>query len=268
MDFIKKHYEKILLGVVLVGLAVAVVFLQFLVSSEQSKLNELTSNVLNPRVKPLTNIDLTMLDSSLKRMATPATIDFGPPNRLFNPMPWQKGVDGHIIPSQKVGPTAVTVTNIVPLYLRLTLDSVNTSDSGPKYVIGIEKQAAVIPSQRTKKQTYSSLNPPSKNDTFTMVDVKGKPDEPSQIIVQLNDTTERAIITKDKPFSRVDGYMADLRYDPEKKNWPDKRVGAVLPFNGEDYKIVAINASEVVLSAPNQKKWTIRYSQQAATATP
>jgi len=265
MDFIKKHYEKVLLGFVLVGLAVAVVFLQFVVSSEQGKLNDLTSSVLNPHVKPLTNIDLTSLETSLKRVAAPATIDLGPPNRLFNPMPWQKSLDGRLIPSQKVGPTAVTVTNIVPLYLRLTLDSVATSDTGPRYVIGIEKQAAVLPSQRTKKQTYCSLDPPSKNDTFTMVDVKGKPEDPTQIIVQLNDTTERAVITKDKPFSRIDGYMADLRYDPEKKNWPDKRVGAVLPFNGEDYKIVAINSSEVVLSAPNQKKWTIKYNQ---TGTP
>jgi len=264
MDFIKKHYEKVLLGVVLVGLAAAVVFLQFLVSSEQAKLTDLTTTVLNPKVKPLTNLDLTIIDAALKRAAAPATIDLGPPNRLFNPMPWQKSVDGRLIPSQKVGPTAVTVTNISPLYLRLTLDSVTPSDSGPKYVIGIEKQAAPNAAQRTKKQAYSSLNPPTKNETFTMVEVKGKPEDPTQIIVQLNDTTERAVITKDKPFTRVDGYMADLRYDPEKKSWPDKRMGAVLPFNGEDYKIVAINSSEVVLSAPNQKKWTIKYSQTAA----
>ncbi len=263
MDFLKKHYEKILLGFVLVGLAVAVVFLQFLVSSEQAKLSELTNTVLNPKVKPLTNLDLTILDSALKRVAAPATIDFGPPNRLFNPMPWQKTFDGRIIPSQKVGPNAVTVTNLLPLNLVLTLDSVTTSDSGPKYVIGIEKQAAAITAQRTKKQTYCSLNPPTKNEVFTMVEVKGKPEEPTQIIVQLNDTTERGIITKDKPFTRVDGYKADLRYDPEKKSWPDKRVGAVLPFNGEDYKIVAINSNEVVLSAPNQKKWTIKYNQPA-----
>ncbi len=264
MDFLKKHYEKILLGVVLIGLAVAVVFLQFLVSSEQAKLNDLTTTVLNPHVKPLASLDMTNLDLALQRAATPATIELGAPNRLFNPMPWQKSLDGRLIPSQKVGPNAVTVTNILPLYLKLSLDSVTTSDSGPKYVIGIERQAAVSVSQRSKKQSYCSLNPPTKNDVFTMVDVKGKPEDPSQIIVQLNDTGERGILTKDKPFTRIDGYMADLRYEPEKKSWPDKRIGAVLPFNGEDYKIVAINSNEVVLSAPNQKKWTIKYAQTAS----
>ena len=260
MDFLKKHYEKILLGVVLIGLAAAVVFLQFVVSSEKQKLTELTSSVLNPKVKPLTNLDMTLLDAAIKRVAAPAMIDLGPPNRLFNPMPWQKSADGRLIPSQKVGPNAVTVTNVAELYLKLTLDSVTVSDSGPKYVIGIEKQAAPMAAQRTKKQTYCTLQPPTKNETFTMVDVKGKPEDPSQIIVQLNDTGERAAITKDKPFARVDGYMADLRYDPEKKNWNDRRNGAVLAFNGEDYKIVAISKTEVVLSAPNQKKWTIKYN--------
>ena len=268
MDFLKKHYEKILLGVVLIGLAVAVVFLQFVVSSEKEKLTNLTTTVLNPKVKPLTNLDLTVLDSTMKRVAAPVLLDLGPPNRLFNPMPWQKSADGRLIPSQKVGPTAVSITNITELYLRLTLDSVTPSDSGPKYVIGIQKEAATVAAQRVKKQTYCSLSPPTKNETFTMLEVKGKPDDPSQIIVQLNDTTEHAVITKDKPFTRVDGYMADLRYDPERKSWNDRRTGAVLPFNGEDYKIVAINKNEVVLSAPNQKKWTIKYNLNSTNAPP
>ena len=262
MDFIRKHYEKVLLGVVLIGLAVAVVFLQFVVSSEQQKLSELTATVLNPKVKQLTNLDLTVLDSALKRVAAPATIDFGQPNRLFNPMTWQKSLDGRLIPSQKVGPNALVVTNIVPLYLRLTLDAVTP---GSNYMIGIQKEAAPVPGQRTRKQALCSLNPPTKNDTFTMLEVKGKPEDPSQVkvIVQLNDTGEHATLVTNAPYTRVDGYMADLLYGPERKFWSDKRVGAVLPFNGEDYKIVAINQSEVVLSAPNQKKWTIKANTPA-----
>src|SRR5262245_55355756 len=110
MDFLKKHYEKILLGVVLIGLAAAVVFLQFVVSNEKEKLTTLTATVLNPKVKELTNLDLTLLETALKRVDAPSMIDLGPPNRLFNPMPWQKSADGRLIPSQKVGPTAVTIT--------------------------------------------------------------------------------------------------------------------------------------------------------------
>ena len=266
MDFLKKHYEKILLGVVLIGMAVALALLPFFISSDKQALADMSSSVLHPKVKPLTNLDMTLPDQTLKRLASPAVIDFGPPNRLFNPMPWQKTADGHLVLRESVGPNRIVVTNITPLYLELTLDSVNTSESTPQYVIGIEKQAAAVVSQRRKTQRLCSTNPPSKNETFTMVEVKGKPDDPSQIVVQLNDTGEKAVITKDKPFRRVDGYTADLHYDLEKKTWQHERVNSPpLTFNGEEYKIVAINQNEVVLSAKlNGKKWAIKANPTAA----
>jgi len=267
MDFLKKHYEKIILGVVLIGLAVAVAVLPFFISSEKEKLKDMQSQVLHPKVKPLTNLDITVSEQALKRLASPAVIDLGPPNRLFNPMPWQKAADGHLIPRESVGPNRIVVTNITPLYLILTLDSVQMSDSGPKYVIGIEKQAAPSASHRNKRQSLCSTNPPTKNDTFTMLEVKGKPDDPSQIVVQLNDTGEKAVITKEQPFRRVDGYMADLHYDLEKKVWTHRRANTPPPlsFNGEEYNIVAINQNEVVLSAKvNGKKWAIKANPTAA----
>jgi hypothetical protein len=48
MDFLKKNYEKILLGVVLLGLAVAVGFLPFKIASEKQKLKDMSDSVLNP----------------------------------------------------------------------------------------------------------------------------------------------------------------------------------------------------------------------------
>jgi hypothetical protein len=190
-------------------------------------------------------------------VAAPFVADFSAPHRLFNPMPWQKAADGHLIPQGKVGPSRLSVTNITPLYLTLTLDSTTLSDSGAKYVIVVDRKAF-----GKKKSTYCKVN--DKTELFTLLEVKGKPEEPSELIVQLNDTNERGVITKDKPFQRVDGYTADLYYDLEKRPWKDRRVGATLSFNGEDYKIVAINQNEVILSAPNQKKWTIKYNPNVA----
>jgi hypothetical protein len=258
MDFLKKHYEKLILGLVLLGLAGAAAFLPIKISSEKTDLQTAKDKVLNPKVLPLTNLDMTAADAAVKLMATPQLINFSEPNKLFNPMPWQKTPDGRLIPGTKVGPTALTVTNIVPLYLRLTLDQVTVLDTGTKYVIGVENQAASKAPDRHKKQKYSTLN--TKNDVFTLISVKGSPNDPSQLVVTLNDTGEQAIISKDKPFQRVDGYMADLKYDLEKKSWVNKRVGQTLPFNGEEYNIVAISQNEVVLSAKNQKKWTIKYN--------
>jgi hypothetical protein len=72
-------------------------------------------------------------------------------------------------------------------------------------------------------------------------------------------------LSKDKPFRRVDGYSADLKYDPEKKTWQGQRIGANLKFAGDDYIIVAIDPGAVILSArSNQKKTTLTYNPQSS----
>jgi hypothetical protein len=263
MDFLKKHYEKILLGVVLVGLAAAVVAMLFVISAEQQRLAEISNSVLHPNVKPLTNLDITIAEQALKRAAAPSSVDFGPPNRLFNPLAWQKASDGRLIPREKVGPGLLIVSNIQPLYLILTLDKINTSPVSTNYIIGIERQAAPTVGQRSKTQKLCGMDPPTKNEIFTMVAVNGRPDDPTGIVVQLKDSGERAVIpAATNGFHRVDGYTADLRYPPENnKSWLGRRANSqpLLGFNGEEYNIATINQNEVVLAAKsNGKKWTIR----------
>jgi hypothetical protein len=268
MDFLKKHYEKVLLGVVLLGLAVAVAFLPFKIASEKQKLEDMRNQLIHPKVKPLPNLDLSQPDNVLKRVAAPTLVDFSAPHRLFNPMPWQKAADGHLIKvdTTNIGPNAVTITKMIPLYLKLTLDSVTVLDSGNRYVIGIENEAAINPRERNKTQKYCSVN--SKNDIFTLREVKAPPDNPTNVsvVLELNDTGKRVTVSKDQPFRRIDGYMVDLKYGPENKTWTNRRVGAALFFNGEEYNIVAITENELVLSAKsNQKKWTIKYSASASS---
>jgi hypothetical protein len=182
-------------------------------------------------------------------------------------MPWQKAVDGRLIRADatNVGPNAVTITKLTPLYLKLTLDSVTPLDTGTRYVIGIEKEAALNPRDRNKTQKYCSLN--TKNETFTLRDVKAAPDDPTNatVVLELNDSRQRVELSKEHPFRRIDGYMVDLKYAPESKTWTARRVGAELYLNGEGYNIVAITENDVVLSAKsNQKKWTVKYIASAA----
>jgi hypothetical protein len=259
MEFLKKHYEKIILGVVLLGLAVAVAFIPFKVASERESLRSKRESLIPRSVKPLTNLDLSLPEAALKRVTTPVVLDFTTVHRLFNPVPWQKGADGHLIKfdDTHIGPKAVVVTKLSPLYMIISLDSVNISDSGPRYVISVQKEAAAQPSQRVKKGHYCKLN--DKTDSFILRKVDGPPEDPTKLTLELTDTGETAVVTKDQPFKRVDGYMADLKYGPENKTWTSKRVGsAPLLFAGEEYNIVAILQNEVVLSAKsNQKKWPI-----------
>jgi hypothetical protein len=259
MDLIKKHYEKILLGIVLVGLVVALGFLPFKISSEKDKQNELTTSVMPRSVKPLTNLDLSIQEASLKRAATPAILDFSTTNKLFNPMAWQMAADNRLIRSDKTGPSSVLVTNIIPLYLKISLDAVTISADGtPRYLFGIENEAAPSPDKR--KKTSKSYKVGEKSELFTFEEVKGPPNAPTAVVVKLNNGDIQVTIPndKDKPWKRVDGYLADLRYELQNKSWPKQRVGAVINFNGEDYRIVGISKSEVTLLSPLEKKYTIR----------
>ena len=267
MDFLKKHYEKVVLGVVLVGLAVAAGFLPFIIASQKAEMSVATRPPV--KVDSISNLDLRLPEQSFQRAVAPAAIDFGPPNHLFNPMPWIKTPGGHLILGEKVGPNRLVATNITPLYLKLSLETVNVLPTSTNYLIGIENQAAAQVAQRRKRTSLCSMNPPTKNETFTMVEVKGKPEEPTAIVVKLNDWGTNVVILKDTPYMGVAGFIADLSYDLEKKAWYRQRDNGPTPviFNGEEYNIVAIRQDEVVLSAKsNQKRYTIK-ALSAATNT-
>ena len=107
MDFVKKNWEKILLGVVLVGLAVAVAFLPLKISREREDLR-IQSETRTPKVVPLIPPDLTIAAADLKRTAVPTTLDLSTGHRLFNPVLWQKSVDGSriikVTTGREIGP--------------------------------------------------------------------------------------------------------------------------------------------------------------------
>jgi len=264
MDLLKKHYEQILFGAVLLGLLGALIFLPFMINSDRAKLLEISIEFTKPHVKPLPPLDLTGQSNAVQQIQLPYQLDFEATNRLFNPVEWQRAVNGDWIKIEtgnEIGPRAVKIVKITPLYFILTLDSVQTNEFGARYVIGVEQQAASAPWQRARRQHYASVG--EKNDTFTITAVNGPPADPTQLVLQLTDSSETATVSKGKPFRRVDGYMADLKYAPEVKSWDDRRMGDDLKFAGDDYIIVAINQNEVVLSAQsNQKRTTLTYKSQ------
>lgn len=261
MDFLKKHYEKILLGVVLLGLVGAMMFLPFLILHDRNILDDNRKRIIYHSVQPLAPVDLTVDSNALQRLQLPYQLNFESTNKLFNPVEWQKAVDGSLIKIEsgnEIGPQAARVVKIAPLYFILTLDSVETNEFGVRYIIGVERQSASASWQRTKRQHYASAG--EKNEAFTIIAVQGPLADPTRLILQLTDSGETATLSRNKLFRRVDSYMADLKYGPEGKNWQDQRVGDDLKFAGDDYIIVAINQNEVVLSAKsNQKKTTLTY---------
>ncbi len=265
MDFLKKHYEKVVLGVVLLGLATGAVFLILMIPAERRALQEKSDEIIKRPAKPLADLDLTKAKALVARAAAGNCIDLTTTNKVFNSMPWQRRADGSLLKIElgnEVGPGAVVVTDISPLYTVVSFASAVSSDSGVRYDIAVEKQAAAKSSQRTPKHTYATLN--NKTDTFVIREVKGPAENPTELVLEFTDTGDQFSIAKDKPFKRVDGFMADFKYPPDNKTWKDQRVGAggpgtpAIQIAGESYIVVAISKNEVVLSAKSNNKKTPR----------
>jgi len=262
MDFVKKHYEKILLGIVLLGLVGALVFLPYWILHDRDFLDATRRGITSQSPEPLPPLDLTEQSNAIQRLQSPYKLNFETTNRLFNPVEWQKMRNGTLIKiesGREVGPQAVVVTRTSPLYFILTLDSVETNELGVRYIISVERQAAAATWQRAKRQHYASVG--EKNDAFTITAAKGPLDNPTQLVLRLTDTGESATLSKDNPFRRVDGYKADLKYNPGNQSWQDQHTNDKLRFGGDDYIIVAISENEVIISAKsNQKKTALTYN--------
>lgn len=265
MNFIKKHYEKILLGAVLVGLLAAVALLLFKIDQERSDMEDMRNKILTKRVQPLPGLDTNLFAVAEARCETPLTLSFAaPPHNLINPVRWVKMPDGAWIKEttgQEIGPERLEVTKITPLYTIISLDSYNSA--GSNYLIKVERQT-----ERGSKRNMSHyVAPGGKTETFSLLGVQGPPDKPTALRLELNDGGAKVTITPDTPYRRIDGYMVDLKYDLERhRPWRDERVGSKLVFGGDEFTIVSINLVatnqyEVVVSAKSTgKKTTIKYN--------
>jgi len=158
------------------------------------------------------------------------------------------------------GPEGLILTRLAPLYVTLALEGVATNlAASPRYIISVKDAAAPTPGQRAKRQYYCSIGSESTpGKPFTLRDVKAPADNPT-VVLELNATKESISVDKGHPFQRVRGYAADLKYGPEYKTWINRRVGSVLAFGGDEYEIVAVTPTEVVLrQKSNNKTWVAR----------
>ncbi len=136
------------------------------------------------------------------------------------------------------------------------------------YGIGLQHEAALSPQQRSRKTTYVPLN--LTTNGFTVLSAEGPEGDPTSVTIKLEDLDKQVTITHDQPFKSQEGYTVDFRYPPENRNLPaNRRVGDVISFGGEGYKIIDIKESEVVLlQQSNQKQWIKKFTLNASsTAT-
>ena len=260
MEFLKKHYEKIILSLVLLLLAAAAAMMPILVSKQRQEEEERRSDLLRPKVKAYTPVDLTTNEVTLKRIQTPVNFALIGEHNLFNPVRWQQKSDGTLIKIQtgkEVGLAAMQVTGMNPLYLSLSLDEIAGTGDNLKYTLTLTRETA--PSQNRK--TTRQMIPMSENSSLAIKSVQGPAENPTSVTVQIKPERDVVTISKEKPFSKVIGFSADLRYEPENLTRKGVRKGDIVVLGGETYNIVAIEQDEVVFSAKsNQKQTSVKLS--------
>lgn len=258
---LKRHYEKVLLALALLGFVGAVVFLNEMKSKESDKIALYDTETKRRKPKPVPSIDVSALNAALAHATNPSTLNFSPPHNLFNPVKWQEKPDKTRIKNEtgkELGINAVQITKILPLSTTVTFDS----QAGSGVNMSITQQASTNRYLQQRLRGYVGTNSASdrihkESRSFTLRNLRVTPEGP-EADIELNDGT-KATVTPSKPFTRVDGYHVDLFYPPEKQSFMNKRVGDRFAVAGEDYIIVAITPNEVVVSArSNDRRTTIQ----------
>jgi len=258
---LKRHYEKVLLAIALIGFIGAVWYLNEMKSKENDKIEIYNKDIGRRKAKPVPSTDVAALTTALSRATNPSSLNFSPPHNLFNPVKWQRRADGGMIKAEtgnELGIKAVQIVKITPLSLTITLDS--QGGSGVNMTVTLETNRAANVPQRYRGYVSTNNTVERRHSTrvFTLRDLRMPAGAEPEADIELADGTKTTVTTS-KPFSRVEAYKVDLYYPPEKTSFGNLRVGDKIRVAGEDYNIVAIHPNEVVVSArSNDRQTTIR----------
>jgi hypothetical protein len=247
MQFLKKHYEKIILSAVLLGLGATAVWFYGAVKEANSQ----ALPVANEKAHRLTPLDLTAQKAALSNISKPPPLELTGPHNLFNPVTWKMGRDGVLYHVILEGPAALQVTNISPLYYMITYDrpglgsfKFTTTTAAGRYTTGFSRVGE---------------KDPTKNYILTGTNVAA--DGSLIMSLKILDNGEDVTVTTAKPYKRVDGYQADLLYPPDTAVFTNKHVNDPLTLSGEPYKIIAItNNAVTVQNTRNTQQTTIQWS--------
>src|SRR5436189_3146855 len=199
MEFLKNNYEKVILSVVLLGLAVAAALLSIWVAGEKRALEEIDNQITQTERKELKPVILTTNEIVLQRVVKGTALHLSGEHNLFNPVPWQKMRDGHLIPirtGREIGPNAMTITKVSPLYLRIEYEGPAPSTDTVQYRFKVTRETEKSAGKRVA--SYSTSAGGAKNQVFMLREARPK-DNPIEFTLELADTKELVTVTKDKP---------------------------------------------------------------------
>jgi hypothetical protein len=271
MEFLRKHYEKILLCVVLLGLAAATVWMKAAIDEAQRRTTappEGPTPAPSPRRRTgapvaaaaraaATNlIDLSEDVQAMAQMTNPPMAVLSGAHNLFNPVTWKRKSNGDLFKVLKAGPDALIVSNIIPLYTIVNYD--HPSGDGVTYVMStqqhIEEQQA---GTAHKTVEYVKKDQKPKSGLYIIRGTKGAEEAPTELNLEIPQTGETNVwISTNNPYKRVDSHLVDLKYDPETKVLLKQKVDDWIKLENEPYKIVEITNNAVRIQSSKSSKVT------------
>ena len=263
MEQLKQHYEKAILGLAMLAL----VYVAYGVLTDNSE--EAIAEQVQARErpddkdkKPMPQMVMTDYHATLARLEKAETLNLSNPHNLFNPVQWRvtrQGTTLKVESGKEIGAGAIVLSETRPLYLKIEYRGTTGTAQNTRYRFAVTREAAETKKKRLRMTTTAQLNDKDTRDLFTIIKIVGDPADPTAFELQLADNAGNVTVEKGKLFQRIDGYTATLKYAPNNKTYANKRVRDKLFFADDAHNIVAIGASEVVLStASTSKRTTIR----------
>jgi hypothetical protein len=251
MQFLKKHYEKIILCAVLLGLAAAAISMGAKLEEVQQEVNQ-PIDVAPSNTKSLVALNLTADQLALAQVTNPPPVILSGKHNLFNPVTWRRKADGELLKILKTGPDALSIINMTPLYTVIAYE--RASDDGEIYYFTVLKPSGkkIPESAKKDEKTRSGL--------YILRGIKGAAANPTELQLEILDTQETVWISKGNPYKRVDGYTVEMKYEPESRVLKE-RANETFTLDSEPYKVVEITNDLVrVQSIINSKMTTIKWN--------
>jgi len=271
LKFFKKHYEKVLLSVVLAVLAVATILLLMRVSDEREALDEVRSMDPARGSRPLPTVDLSTNEAVLSRMRRPESPKFAEGHNLFNPVTWRRQGDGNLVKmvtGNEIGAGALEIVRTSPLMLVVSYEGSVVRGSETSHRFKVTREAHREPRKRSPT-TLEVTRAGNRNEVFALREMRPNADEPTEFVLEMADENKTVTVGPDAPYEDVDGYTVDLRYPPDKQVFLNRRIGDRLVFAGDTNTIVAIEAASVTVEAlSNRKRTTVRMTDDTGIVAP
>ena len=260
MEQLKEHYEKAILGLAMLAL----VYVAYGVLTDNSE--EAIAEQIQARSRPaleqkkeMPPMEMRGYHATLARLEKGETLNLSNPHNLFNPVQWRvtrQGTTLKVELGNEIGAGAIELSETRPLYLKIEYRGTTGTAQKTRYRFAVTREAAETKKKRLRMTTTAQLNDKDTRDLFTMIKIVGDPADPTAFELQLANNAGNITVEKGKLFQRIDGYTATLKYPPDNKTYANKRVRDKLFFADDGHNIVAIEASEVVLSTASTSKRT------------